>query len=58
MKPHVLALTLGLLATSIAPAQAQGRKPAREGWLGDYEVARKLARATDKPMLVVFRCEP
>jgi hypothetical protein len=58
MKPHLLAVTLGLLATSANPAHAQGRKPAPEGWLGDYEVAKELARKTGKPMMVVFRCEP
>jgi hypothetical protein len=28
------------------------------GWLTDYEEGRKLAQATGKPMMVVFRCIP
>jgi hypothetical protein len=58
MRSYLLAVTLGLLAASANPAHAQGRKQAREGWLGDYLVARDLARKTGKPLLVVFRCEP
>jgi hypothetical protein len=62
MNPYLLAVTVALLATSgntaHAQGRAQGRKPAREGWLGDYEVAKELARKTGKPMMVVFRCEP
>jgi hypothetical protein len=26
-------------------------------WLGDYEEARREARASGKPIFVVFRCE-
>jgi hypothetical protein len=44
-----------LLGTS---AEAQGRKSRREGWHNDYDVAKKLAQKTGKPLFVVFRCEP
>jgi hypothetical protein len=27
-------------------------------WLTSYEEARRVARATGKPIFVVFRCEP
>jgi hypothetical protein len=56
MKLYAIALNLGLFAISTNHAAAQGR--AREGWLGDYEVAKEQARKTGKPLFVVFRCEP
>jgi hypothetical protein len=40
----------GSTATEPAP---QGRKEAT--WLTDYETARKVARASGKPIFVVFR---
>jgi len=58
MRPCFLTISIGLLLTSADPVHAQARKPAREGWHNDYEVARELARKTGKPLMVVFRCEP
>jgi hypothetical protein len=60
---------IGLLASTIAalsagPASAQrGRglsqfEAASHGWLFDYRKAKDLARQTDKPLMVVFRCVP
>ncbi len=49
----VLGCWLGLGAVP-APG-AEGGKPV---WLTDYGQARKAARATGRPMFVVFRCAP
>lgn len=38
-------------STRSAEAEAQPR------WLSDWEEARKIARAADKPLFVVFRCQ-
>jgi hypothetical protein len=37
---------------------AQGPKPDRLKWHDDYEVAKKEAEATGKPILLEFRCAP
>ncbi len=30
----------------------------RNGWLGDYQQGKDLARKSGKPMMLVFRCVP
>jgi hypothetical protein len=58
----VVALSVLLSATH---ATAQGRtNPAQDraavdnGWQFDYQAAQSLARRTNKPLMVVFRCVP
>jgi hypothetical protein len=58
----VVALSMFLSATT---ATAQGRaNPAQDraavdnGWQFDYQAAKSLARRTNKPLMVVFRCVP
>jgi hypothetical protein len=44
-------MTSALLLVSLL---STGNEP---HWLTNYEEARRLARATGKPIFVVFRCE-
>ena len=44
-------ITLGI---AVPNATADGRYP----WLDDLEKGRILAKALDKPLCIVFRCEP
>ena len=59
----LLAFALGL-ASGIEWASAQRfnsdeHREARElGWMFDYDEAKALARKTNRPMMVVFRCVP
>lgn len=53
------------LLFSVTTANAQGRaNPAQDraavdnGWQFDYQAAKSLARRTNKPLMVVFRCVP
>lgn len=46
--------TAGLFATLLLTTAVAGDGPK---WLTDYGQARELARATGKPILLVFRCE-
>jgi hypothetical protein len=46
-------LSVLAVASFVAPVAAEERSR----WLTDYEQARKAARASGKPILVVFRCE-
>ena len=43
-----------MLGNSPTPAQ----DAARYGWHTDYQAALKIARAENKPLMVVFRCVP
>jgi hypothetical protein len=41
------------------PASAQrGRDPQHPRWFADYELARAEAKASNRPMFLVFRCVP
>jgi hypothetical protein len=46
-------------ATLLAAVLASSSLPAQDGidWQTDFAAARALARAQDKPLLVLFRCE-
>lgn len=48
----VQAILLGLCSLS----SARGETPPPR-WLSDWEEGRKAARASGKPLFVVFRCE-
>ncbi len=48
---------LGLI-TSFSYGQQIDAAARRKGWIDDYQKARKIAKKTGKPMLVVFRCKP
>jgi hypothetical protein len=57
-------VALSVLSSSTT-AKAQGRaNPAQDraavdnGWQFDYQSAKSLARRTNKPLMVVFRCVP
>ena len=54
---------LGLAAVLLCspePGAGQAAKKAagRGGWMGDYASAKAAAKASGKPMFVVFRCQP
>lgn len=60
----LVAVALSVLS-SANTAKAQGRaNPAQNraavdnGWQFDYQAAKAVARRTNKPMMVVFRCVP
>ena len=48
-----------LVACILGLVTARADDPGKGGdvWLSDYEQARKVARETDRPIFVVFRCE-
>lgn len=57
---QVLALAGALLAGAAARGADRPAAKAVSGgieWVFDYEEGRKLARASGKPLFVVFRCE-
>jgi hypothetical protein len=43
-------------------SEATGQRPEetakQAGWFTDYQAARAAARASGKPLFVVFRCQP
>jgi hypothetical protein len=43
--------------TALLPLILAGAEPATSPWLTDYRQALELARAANKPVFVVFRCE-
>jgi len=45
-----------ILAGAMA-THAHGVGQDQTNWLTDYEQARKVARATGKPLFIVFRCQ-
>ena len=53
-----------LLITPFCQASAQQfrsdeyREAREHGWMFDYAKAKALARETNRPMMVVFRCVP
>lgn len=50
------ALLLFSILAFVAAARSHGAE--RFPWLTDLDEARTLAAAQDKPLLIVFRCEP
>ena len=54
MKLHLHSVFIGLFLFTFSAASGEERFP----WLTDLDQARELAAATDKPLLIVFRCEP
>jgi hypothetical protein len=60
----VALLTLGFVASDVAPVMAQPRGPrrgedaARYGWLFSLEEGKAQARKSGKPLMVVVRCVP
>ena len=57
-----LPLVVGCLfaGSSLAMAQRfdEHREAREQGWMFDYDEAKALARKTNRPMMVVFRCVP
>lgn len=51
-------LGVGLLAPGEAGGQERSKLAAQHGWLNDLEQGKALARRTNRPLMVVFRCEP
>jgi hypothetical protein len=43
--------------TSLLPLILAGAEPAASPWLTNYRQALEAARAENKPVFVVFRCE-
>jgi hypothetical protein len=41
----------------LTPSTQSAEPVAHSRWLSDWEEARKVARAADKPLFVVFRCQ-
>jgi hypothetical protein len=65
MNKLLLRLTLLAVGLQAADVCAQdGRfgddraEAAEHGWLFDYAAARQLAKRTNRPLMVVFRCVP
>jgi hypothetical protein len=65
MNKQLLRLTVLAVALQAAVVCAQGGRfsddraeAAEHGWLFDYDAARQLARKTNRPLMVVFRCVP
>jgi len=56
LQPGIASSIALILAGAIAtPALGAGQNQAH--WLTDYDQARKIARATGKPLFIVFRCQ-
>jgi hypothetical protein len=54
----LLAGVLGLCCVADGQAKAEAaKKPHAPRWLSDFEEGRKAARASGRPLFVVFRCE-
>ncbi len=52
-------LGAGLLAVGLAAGQQPTSKlAAKKGWLDNLNNATAQARKTDKPLMVVLRCDP
>lgn len=56
-------LVLGVTVSTVLPVHAQKRSRGQENagkyrWMSSYAGARKLARKTGKPLMVVIRCVP
>ena len=64
MKKLLLMVLVLLSASRAAPVGAQGfdeddrRDALKHGWMFNYDQARALARKTNRPLMVVFRCVP
>ena len=59
----ICASLLTLLSVSSTCAQrranpAQDRAAIDNGWYFDYQAAQAVARRTNKPLMIVFRCVP
>lgn len=52
-------IVLGLCSAAVVLAQGadSAKKNASSRWLDDWEQGRREARASGKPIFVVFRCE-
>jgi hypothetical protein len=50
-------ILLGILSCFGAGISYGAEKAATPRWLSDWEEGRKAARAADRPIFVVFRCE-
>jgi hypothetical protein len=50
-----LTLMFAVSGNSLAGEEATVRETSL--WLGDYSQARRVARESDKPLFVVFRCQ-
>jgi hypothetical protein len=53
---HRLACLPAVLACCLTLTPAAGRKP-EPAWHSDLEQAKRAARASGRPIFVVFRCE-
>ena len=54
----LLAGVLGLCCAAGGQAKAEtAKKPDAPHWRSDFDEGRKAARASGKPLFVVFRCE-
>ena len=64
MKTVVTAAAAYLLALPVGDALAQRfdssehRAAHEHGWMFNYDGAKALARKTNRPMMIVFRCVP
>ena len=47
-----------LAAGDRAAGQPAGQRALKSGWLTDYQAAKAIARASARPLFVVFRCQP
>jgi hypothetical protein len=54
---YVLCLACLLALPALGKDPPSPAKDQLSPWLTDYDEARKLARQTDRPLFVVFRCE-
>ena len=65
MKKMLLGLTVLAVGLQAAVVFAQSgrhdedrQEAARHGWMFDYSKAKQRARATNRPLMIVFRCVP
>jgi len=52
-----IALSITLILAGAMATHAHGVGQDQTNWLTDYEQARKVARATGKPLFIVSRCQ-
>ena len=51
-------VALGLMVCGGEARAQKGRDPQHPRWFASYEMARAEAKASGRPMFVVFRCVP
>ena len=56
--PVVALLALPALLFGALSAQPRQESPGKHRWYNDFAAAREAARKADKPIFLVFRCEP